>query len=111
MHQPAWSLFDIVKLAGIEPTTAGYSVMPHLPLRRFSLRLPEVGVTARPHALRGYVRTQAAATLRMTVRAPAGPVVVKAAGRRVPFTRAGHTVAFDLPARAGRKARWGVVGA
>ena len=44
MHQPAWSLFDAIKLAGIEPTASGYSIVPDLPFARFSLRFPDVGL-------------------------------------------------------------------
>jgi hypothetical protein len=109
MHQPAWSLLDIVKLAGVEPTASGYSVLPHLPLRRFEVRLPDVGVIAAPRRLSGYVRVGASGVLRMRVRALRGRVAVRAAGRRVAFARAGGEVVFDLPARAGHPARWAEV--
>ena len=40
MHQPAWSLFDAIRLAGIEPTATGFQIRPELPMRTFSLGLP-----------------------------------------------------------------------
>ncbi|MEA2124551.1 MAG: cellobiose phosphorylase [Solirubrobacteraceae bacterium] len=89
MHQPAWSLFDAVKLAGIEPTEAGYVIKPHLPFRRFSLKLPDIGVTrTRSGAMHGYVRPQASGTIQVAVR-------VRGRMRHV-----------RLPARAHRKATW-----
>ena len=33
MHQPAWSLFDAIKLAGIDPTAADYRIVPELPFQ------------------------------------------------------------------------------
>ena len=52
MHQPAWSLFDALKLAGLDPVRDGYRIDPHLPMRSFSLRLPDAGIEygARPRA-------------------------------------------------------------
>ena len=55
MHQPAWSLYDATKLAGIEPTAAGYTIGPHLPSRTFSLRFPDVGVAYSRRQARGYL--------------------------------------------------------
>jgi hypothetical protein len=110
MHQPAWSLFDAIKLAGIEPDASGYTITPHLPLRRFSLRLPEVGVAVTPARLRGYVRAAATGVLRLRVAPPGGSrIAVYAGGRRVPFTTDNGLVSFALPASAGVAADWAVV--
>jgi hypothetical protein len=109
MHQPAWSLFDAIKLAGIEPTAAGYRIQPHLPLRSFSLRLPEVGVAYEHRTARGYITTQQAASLRMEVAAPSGrSFAVYVDGRPVPFSRQGNLIEFTLPTAAGRPADWAV---
>src|SRR5207247_3977770 len=59
MHQPAWSLFDAIKLAGVEPDERGYTITPHFPMRRFSIRLPDVGLQERPRMESGYVRPAA----------------------------------------------------
>jgi hypothetical protein len=69
-HQPAWSLFAALRLAGIQPTGAGFRVAPTLPLRRFSIRLPRVGIAVRPGSMRGYVRTVSAARLRLELDPP-----------------------------------------
>jgi hypothetical protein len=84
MHQPAWSLFDIVKLAGVEPTEKGYEITPHLPLKRFSVKLPNVGVWRGRRGLHGYVVPQAS-----------GRFELKLPGRTL-----------TLRGRAGKKARW-----
>ncbi len=70
MHQPAWLLYDTIRLAGIEPTTRGYRIQPQLPLRRFSLRLPRAGVAYGPAGARGYVVTSRSTRLRIEVTAP-----------------------------------------
>jgi hypothetical protein len=109
MHQPAWSLFDTIKLAGIEPEARGYSIDPRLPLKRFSLRLPGAGVAVTPRVIRGYVRVATSRALRMRVTVPqTRHVTVFAAGRRVAFHPAGGAVEFRLPVTRGRDANWAV---
>ena len=44
MHQPAWSLYDAILLAGIEPTARGFRIAPELPTNTFTVSLPEIGV-------------------------------------------------------------------
>src|SRR3989442_15616836 len=70
MHQPAWSLFDAIKLAGIEPTATGYSIAPHLPFARFSLRFPDVGLAYEARRARGYLVLQQKASVRLDVHLP-----------------------------------------
>lgn len=69
-HQPAWGLFSTLRLAGIEPTRDGYSFSPTLPLKRFSIRLPRVGIAVRPGMMRGYVETESAGRLRLRLDPP-----------------------------------------
>jgi hypothetical protein len=111
MHQPAWSLFDATKLAGVEPTAAGYTFDPHLPASRFSLRFPDVGVTYERRRARGYVAVERG--VRVSVRVPPGvrprAAVTWANGRRVRHTRRGGLVTFRLPAsRGGAAVDWAV---
>jgi hypothetical protein len=107
MHQPAWGLFDAIKLAGVEPTADGYRVVPELPMDTFSLKLPRVGVEAAPGVLRGYVRVEQDGVLRMRVAGPAG-AVASVGGERVASRREDGLVVFDLPASAGAAAQWEV---
>jgi hypothetical protein len=110
MHQPAWSLYDVIKLAGIDPTAAGYEIDPHLPLHRFAVRLRRVGVAYSRRRARGYVRTERSGSLRMAVAPPGGASYrVYAGGREVSFERRGGLLRFMLPAHAGRAADWAVV--
>jgi hypothetical protein len=113
MHQPAWSLWDMIALAGVEPTADGYRIIPHLPFDTYSLRLPQVGVTVARDALRGYVTPQAGGTLAMRVAPPAGagraPLLAWAGGHRTPYRRLPDgTVEFTLSTDAGRPADWAV---
>jgi hypothetical protein len=112
-HQPAWSLFSLLKLAGVEPSRDGYRVAPHLPVGRWSIRLPDVGVAQGRRVLRGYVRPAATGSLTFEVR-PRGipaqaPLAVWVEGRRVSFSRlAGGGVRFSAPGRAGAALDWAV---
>ena len=69
-HQPAWGLFAALRLAGIQPTGDGFRIAPTLPLKRFSIRLPRVGIEVRPGSMRGYVRTVSSARLRLELDPP-----------------------------------------
>jgi hypothetical protein len=108
MHQPAWALFDAIRLAGVTPTADGYRVTPHFPFARFSLDLPDVGVTSRRGALSGYIRTARTSTLRLHVAPPARNAAAYVDGRRVRSHREHGLIVFVLDARAGRLAHWAV---
>ncbi len=111
-EQATWMVMDAIRLAGVTPTAAGFLIMPRLPLTRFSLRLPEIGVASAPGLLRGYVRVQQSGRLTMTVGPPTGvpgsAVAAFANGRRVKATTRGGLVVFTLSAVAGRAADWAV---
>jgi hypothetical protein len=113
MHQPAYALFDLLKLAGVEATASGYQVVPHLPMHTFDVRLPDVGVAQQPGLIRGYVRTSGG-TVTMQVAPPPGAMPTSlttfAGGRPVAHTMAGGLVQFQLPTYAGQSADWAVKG-
>ena len=103
MHQPAWTLYAATRLAGIAPTAHGYRFDPSLPLRRFSLRLPNAGVSVRPGSVRGYVRPLRGGPLQIEVALRGrGLAGVRVDGRRVAHTRRGKVVRFRMSTRAGR---------
>jgi hypothetical protein len=112
IHQPAWSLFDAIKLAGIQPTADGYRVVPHLPMSTFSVRLPQAGVAQSAGVLRGYVQPEQGGNLRMHVAAPPGSdihhLTAFANAHQVPAAVQDGLIAFDLPATAGQPADWAV---
>jgi hypothetical protein len=113
MHQPAYSLFDLLKLAGVEATQAGYQVVPHLPTSTFDIRLPQVGVAEQPQLIRGYVTTTGG-DVQMRVAAPPGVatnrVTAFAGGTAVPHTVVEGLVQFTLATKPGRPADWAVSG-
>jgi hypothetical protein len=107
MHQPTWSLFDTIRLAGITPTAAGFRIEPQLPLSRFSLRLPNAGVAYSARLARGYVTASASDTLTMEVAPPSrGRYAAYANGRAVPTKRRGGLLVFSLRAKRGKPANW-----
>jgi hypothetical protein len=113
MHQPAWALWDVVKLAGIQPTEEGYSIAPQLPFASHSISLPRVGVAVTPSAIRGFITPEAGGVLRMRITLPANArgvgVVTWAGGRRVKHSGPWRgTVTFQLPTLANRRADWAV---
>jgi hypothetical protein len=113
MHQPAYSLFDLVKLAGVEATGDGYEVVPHLPLSAFDIRLAQLGVAQQSGLIRGYVTTSGG-SVTMRVKPPPGVAPDQASafagGAQVPDTVAAGLVQFTLATKAGRPADWAVTG-
>jgi hypothetical protein len=109
MHQPAWLLWDVIKLAGIEPTARGYEIAPLLPLRTFELRLPDLGLEWGRGRASGYLRLARRDRLRMVVRAPSRRRLrVLAGGRPVHARRRGADVVFTLTAARGRRVGWSI---
>jgi hypothetical protein len=111
MHQPAYSLFDLSKLAGVDATSGGYRIVPRLPMTTFDIRLPDVGVAQQPGATRGYFRA-ASGPVTLQVAPPPGVsaagAVAWANGRKVPSIVTGGLVQFTLPIAAGEPADWAV---
>ena len=107
-EQPTWMVMDAVNLAGVTATERGFRITPHL--RRFSLRLPRVGVERDGSRIRGYLRVASHDRLALGVGGvPRGAAVtVWADGRRVAHRRAGGLVHFHLDAQPGRAADWAV---
>jgi len=112
MHQPSWSLFSALKLAGLEPVSDGYRIDPHLPMTSFSLRFPDAGIEYRRALARGYVRPHGRRALRISVSLPAalrrGPVAAFIDGRRVASRRVGGELRFAMRANGARAVDWAV---
>ncbi|MBN8871069.1 MAG: hypothetical protein J0H66_14410 [Solirubrobacterales bacterium] len=109
MHQPAWLLWDVLKLAGVEATPAGYRLDPLLPMRRFTLRMPRFGLIWGRRSARGYVTALATDRLKMNVRAPSrGRLRLRVNGKRWPSSRRGDRIIFRLPVKPGVKAGWSI---
>ena len=107
MHQPAWSLFDAIRLAGVDPTAGGYTIDPELPFKDFSLALPDIGVRYRGSVARGYVVTEARGALTMEVQPPAGRHWrVYGNGHVTAAAYRAGMLSFRLRLRPGRAATW-----
>jgi hypothetical protein len=113
MHQPAWSLFDTITLAGIKPTRAGYRIDPQLPMRSFSLRLSRAGVAYSPGLAKGYLRPAGSERLKMVVSLPpnwpAAKVTAFVGGIRTPVRVARGVARFTLAADSGKPVDWALV--
>jgi Glycosyl hydrolase 36 superfamily, catalytic domain/Glycosyltransferase family 36 len=109
LHQPTWSLFDAIKLAGIDPTADGYRIDPHLPFKRFSLRMPVVGVSYDATGARGYVRPEASGTITLHIRVPQAiraTVIVWANGKRTARSISHGFATFRIHLTAHQPADW-----
>jgi hypothetical protein len=111
-EQATWMEMDAIRLAGVTPVQDGYDIAPHLPMSTFTLRLPQVGVSSAPGLRRGYVVTQANATVVMHVAPPPDGAATHfqafAGGQAVPSQVVGGQVVFTLPCHAGAPADWAV---
>jgi hypothetical protein len=113
-HQPAWLMFNTIKMAGFTPTVEGYTIDPHLPLAEFSLRLPLVGIHVQPRSISGYFRLEDNGALQLRLRRPAswsrGSIVVLVNGARVPHQSKDEYISFMLPkARQATLRNWVVL--
>lgn len=111
-EQPTWMVMDAIRLAGITPTAAGYTIAPHFPFRHFSLRLPRVGVAAKTRQRVGYVQPEQDGPIELRVKLPRGRIprslATWANGSAVPNTVQDGFVVFSVPAVAGARADWAV---
>jgi hypothetical protein len=109
MHQPAWSLFDAIRLAGVTPTESGFQIRPEVPMQSFSLALPQVAVAYARSSAHGYLVTASRQTLTLQVQPPgAGRWRVSANGRPAPASVRGGMLVFKLRTAPGRRATWAI---
>ncbi|MBI4729951.1 MAG: hypothetical protein HY775_10725 [Acidobacteria bacterium] len=112
-HQPSWQLYDIVKLAGIEPTETGLRIDPHIPFTPFSVRLPRVGVAREPGRMRGYVTTEADEPLELEVHLPSDVdpdgAVAWVDGQQVEVSVGADWLRLRTGAPRGQRVDWAVV--
>jgi hypothetical protein len=114
MHQPAYGLFDLLQLAGLQAAGSGYRIVPHLPMATFNIRLPAMGLAQQPGLIRGYFRPVASDTVTMSVAPPPGvsaaAATVYVEGSVVPHSVELGLVRFSIPMVADRTADWAVAG-
>jgi hypothetical protein len=109
-EQPTWMVMDALRLAGVTPTRDGYRIDPHLPMARFSVRMPRAGVAAEPGLLRGYVTPEADGPVQLRVKLPAGARSLTAwvDGQRVASSVEGGFAVLQLSVVAGGPSDWAV---
>jgi hypothetical protein len=100
-HQPAWLMFNAIKMAGFDPVIDGYTIHPRIPLEEYSLRLPTVGIHIQPQGASGYFRLENNAALKVKLKRPAScsgePLAVSVSNARVPHEEDGEYVTFVVP--------------
>ncbi len=108
-EQPTWMVMNAINLAGVTPTEHGFRVVPHM--RRFSLRLPRIGVSRERRRMRGYLRTEASGRLILRVGGVprgVGGVTAWVEGHPVAHHRSHGLVVFSVDAGRGRAADWAI---
>jgi hypothetical protein len=103
-------VMDAIRLAGFTPTKDGYRVTPHFPFRKFSLRLPRLGIASDKRMLRGYLVPERSETIELQVSVPTASKRVRtwAAGEMVEHQVTDGRAVFAVPAQAGTPADWAV---
>jgi len=112
-HQPAWGLMSALRLAGVEPDERGYTFAPVLPLRHFSIRLPQIGIAVSRSSMHGYVRTRTSRPIRLKLDLPPGmgmPAAVLIDGRSVEARLSSGAAVVTASPGADRRLRWSVRG-
>lgn len=111
-NPPAWVLFDFFKVAGIEADPRGFTIEPHLPMTRFTIRTRTLGVAYTPRSASGYVRPLSARPVRLTVALPRDVRAprVRVDGRVVRAGRSRGLVTFTAHPAAGAAVKWNVSG-
>lgn len=111
-NQAAYSLFDVLRLAGISADQSGYQVVPHMPMETFSVSFPNVGVAQRSGMLDGYLRPVEGGQVSMSVALPPGiapnHVVAWVDGKAVPCNVSSGLVHFVMPTNSGTVTNWAV---
>jgi len=111
-NQPAYSLFDILHLAGLTDEPDGYQVIPAMPMSTFTVRFPDVGIAQQPGILRGYITPVEGGSVTMAVALPPGVSVngvqVFVEGRPVPHFMSEGLVTFVMRTVAGQPSDWAV---
>lgn len=110
MHQPAWSLFDAIKLAGVVPVSNGYRIEPNVPATKFSLRMRNVGVAYDGTTARGYIRPARGGRMTMSVEPPITGTACRVwvDGRPVPSRRKSGSIQFGMASRSDRTVDWAI---
>lgn len=109
-EQPTWMVMNALNLAGLAATKRGYRIAPRLPLRRFSVRMPEAGVAGAPGLLRGYVHPRSPAPIELRVELPKGARRVQAwnGAHELRIRRSGRDAVLTVRADGRRRIDWAV---
>jgi Glycosyl hydrolase 36 superfamily, catalytic domain/Glycosyltransferase family 36 len=111
-HAHAWQLYDTLKLAGIQPAAAGYTIDPHWPFPGFAWTSATVGVNYGTDRVSGHLRPLGAGTVTLSVRLPAGasgPVTACVDGKPSPVRVSGRFASWRMHLGKGRTSRWAAV--
>jgi Glycosyl hydrolase 36 superfamily, catalytic domain/Glycosyltransferase family 36 len=111
-EQPTWMVMNAIRLAGVTPTRDGYRIVPHLPLREFSLGLPRIGIASGRRQLRGYIQPEQADRIELRVKPPGrvatGRLRAWVGDHVVNHRLADGFVIFSVPAAPGVPTDWAV---
>jgi len=107
-HPHSQLLWAIAKLAGFEPTREGYIINPLLPMERYKLETPSLGIEKQPGKISGYFKFNSSGTMLVQVKLQNAetPTAVRIDGKKTEFKREDQEMSFYLPFQQGRKVDW-----
>jgi hypothetical protein len=110
MNQHSNPLIALLKTAGIFPEKDGLRILPALPLKRWALHLPLVGIQYGDEKISGYYYGTNDGSMTITVRMPEGTsaeaISVTVNGENVSSNLSGKDVSFALPYSQDNRTDW-----
>jgi len=110
MNQHSNPLIALIKIVGIFPEKDGIRILPALPLKRWALHLPLMGIQYGNEKIIGYYNGIKQGNMTLTVRLPQGAaeqaISVNVNGEDVPFTFSNGDVSFAIPHSQGQRTEW-----
>lgn len=103
-HAAPW--FSLIKLMGIHPDPAGFTIDPRMPEENFSVKTELIGLSRGPGSMEGALTPLGPGRVRWRVRTAQKPSRVTADGKRVRWSMDGDFVVFETGGKTGERGEW-----
>lgn len=109
-EQPTWMAMNLLNLTGVTASKSGYTIDPHLPMKRFRVEFPTLGVAQTPDVIRGYFKPDVNSNVMIKVHVPwsaaSASSTLRVNGKVAPGRAHGRWVQFVVHLVAGRPTNW-----
>lgn len=103
-HAAPW--FSLIKLMGIHPDPAGFTIDPRMPEESFSLKTELIELSRGPGSIEGALTPLGPGKVRWRVRTAQKPARVTAGEKSVRFSMDGDFVVFETGGETGKRSEW-----